>query len=176
MTTTRARVHRRRLALVALSLMVLSACRTGQQQWGPFRAQVIDAEAGTAIAGAHVRVSWTRAGTDPVHTNNEFYDARETVTNAEGQFEIPRLRRVDTILVGEPVIGIFAPRYLKVETAVTPSNGRPYVDPTVVKMRRLKTRAEECHYKPSLAGVPTAATPRFVDAVHAYVTKLDCRY
>lgn len=133
---------------VSLLLVLLATvgCRSGPEQWGPFRGQVVDAETGTPIAGAHVMVAWTR-DQPSVHFNQWFYDAQETVTDAAGRFEIPRQTRFVTAFVTEPDISAFAPGYLMQEPEVTPANGRAYVDPTMVKMRPLKTREEECKYR-----------------------------
>lgn len=157
-----------------LVLLATVGCRSGPEQWGPFRGQVVDAETGTPIAGAHVMVAWTR-DQPSVHFNQWFYDAQETVTDAAGRFEIPRQTRFVTAFVIEPGISVFAPGYLMQEPDVTPANGRRYVDPTLVKMRLLKTREERCKFEPS--GVQADAhesVPGFVTALRDYQAALKC--
>lgn len=161
-------------AFPVLLLMLLAGCRSGPQQWGPFRGQVIDAETGAPIAGAHVMVTWIREPPS-LHVTQQFYDAQETVTDTNGRFEIPRQSGFLTAFVSAPGISVFAPGYLMQEPEVTPAEGRPYVDPTVVKMRPLKTREEQCKYRPGGPWVEAGQkVPRFKDAVQRYNIGLKC--
>lgn len=115
----------------------------GPQQWGPFRGQIVDVETGQPIEGAAVLVVWWKEVPTPVQTNTKFYDARETVTDAEGRFEVPwRFPALFWLLIRKPQLSYFAPGYVAHDEVVTPPEGRPFVDPTVVQMRRLKTRGE----------------------------------
>jgi hypothetical protein len=155
-------------------LVAVAACRTGPDQWGPFRAQVIDAETGRPIAGAFVMVTWMREPPS-LHFSQWFYDAEETMTDTAGHFEMPRRTRVLTAFVSEPGIAVFAPGYLMQAPAVTPQDGRPYVDPTVVKMRPLKTREEQCRFEPfGVLPDAHAYVPRFVQALRDYQSELKC--
>jgi len=163
-----------RRLLLTLVVMITAACRSGPEQWGPFRGQVIDAETGRPIAGAHVMVLWIREPPS-LHFSQWFYDAQETVTGDTGTFEIPRETRFLTVFVREPGLGIFAPGYLIQAPEVTPAGGRAYVDPTVVKMRPLTTRDERCKYEPF--GITADAhrhVPRFVRAQREYKVALRC--
>lgn len=163
-----------RWVVLMLLLTSLVGCRSGPQQWGPFRGLVIDAETGKPIAGAHVMVTWIREPPS-LHVTQRFYDAQETVTHIDGRFEIPQQSGFVTAFVSAPGISVFAPGYLMQEPEVTPSDGRPYVDPTVVKMRPLKTREERCRYEPF--GVTADAhdkVPRFVQAQYDYQSALRC--
>ena len=177
MTPTDSRPRRgwrwlRRLAvgLVVVGLLVtIGGWLRAQDQWGPFRGQVVDAETGAPIANANVMVSWGFRRFGELLVRN--FDARETVTDAQGRFELPRLWRLWTLSVMEPGIGYFAPGYVATARAVTPSDGVPYVDPTVVKMRPLKTRDERCRHP----GIPLHdKAPLFKAAVVAYILSLDC--
>lgn len=163
--------------VLMLLLTLLAGCRSGRQQWGPFRGLVVDAETGKPIAGAHVMVMWERDNPNPVHWTQSFYDAQETVTDANGRFEIPRERRVLTVLVSEPRFGAFAPGYLPETEEVTPTGGRLYVDPTILKMRPLKTREERCKYAPGSPGIAASReAPRFAQGIQEYTTELNCRW
>lgn len=174
-TATPRRRHAR--ALVALMPLLLAGCLSGPQQWGPFRGQVVDAETGRPIAGAHVMVSWDRDIPNLAHATQSFYDAQETVTDANGGFEIPRKRRLVTVLVSEPRVRVFAPDYLAASEEVTPTGGRLYVDPTIVKMRPLKTREERCKHSPGgPGGEEGLRVPRYAEAVLTYVAALDCHW
>ena len=165
----------RALPLV-LVFMTLTGCRTGPEQWGPFRGQVVDAETGTPIPGAHVMVLWIREPPN-FHFTQWFYDAQETVTDASGRFEILHRARVLTAFVIEPGVSVFAPGYQMQTPQVTPTDGLRFVDPTVVRMRPLKTREEQCRYQwrgPSM-GVGSAV-PKIMEAMRQYAVDLNCRW
>lgn len=155
------------------ALVLMAGCRTGPEQWGPFRGHVVDAETGQPIAGAPVMVQWIRDAPS-LHSGQRFYDAQEAVTDAEGNFEIPRRTRVFTAFVTGPGFSVFAPGYEMQEADVVPPVGRPYVDPTVVGMRPLKTREERCKYRPREPWASGVVVPRFVKAVQEYNIELDC--
>ena len=136
-----------RSALLLSLLVMTSGCRGGAEQWGPFRGQVVDAETGQPISGAHVMVMWVREPPS-LHVTEQLYDAQETVTDANGRFELTRETRLLTAFVRRPEIAVFSPSYMMQAPEVTPTGGSAYVDPTVVRMRPLKTRAERCKYEP----------------------------
>ena len=160
--------------LVVGLLLAIGGWLRGQEQWGPFSGQLVDEETGAPIAGANVMVSWRIRRFGLVETLSDFFDAREAVTDAEGRFTLPRLWRLWTIDVMAPGIGYFAPGYVPVAREVTPPNGAPFVDPTVVKMRPLTTRQERC-LPVNRVGVPLhEGAPLFRDAIYAYDRELRC--
>lgn len=165
-----------RRTVLCVLVVLTGGCRSGPEQWGPFRGQIIDAETGMPIAGAHVMVSWERDKPNPVHWTQSFYDAQETVTDEEGQFEIPRETRFLTVFVSQPRVSVFAPGFVAESEEMTPAEGRPYVDATILKMRPLKTREERCRHEPHGTGasVPDSEVPRFAAAVGAYLSSLRC--
>lgn len=169
-----------RRLLVGLTVVVLllafGGWLRGQDQWGPFRGQVVDAETGAPIANANVMVGWRIRRFGLVETLSAFFDARETVTDAQGRFEIPRLWRLWTLDVMEPTIEHFAPGYVLQDfgVEVTPPDGKQYVDPTVVKMRPLKTREERCQPRNYVGSPLHDKAPRFREAVLRYRLGLDC--
>jgi len=132
-----------RIVACACLLLTASGCRSGQEQWGPFRGQVVDEETGKPIAGANVMVLWIREPPS-LHFTQSFYDAQETVTDVNGRFEIPPRHHWLTAWVEKPDIGIFVPHYLMQSPRVIPSDGRSYLDETVVPMRPLRTQDERC--------------------------------
>ena len=160
------------LCIVALSLT--AACRTGQEQWGPFRGQVVDFDTGDPIAGAHVMVMWIR-DRPSLHSGESFYDARETVTDNEGRFEIPYIRRWLTAWVEAPGISVFVPGYVMEGAVVVTGEGRRYVDPTFVGMRRLRTLSEKCASRTLIpVSTPRPLVPRYATAVDRYMTSFSC--
>jgi hypothetical protein len=152
--------------LSCLLLVVLAAagCRTGTEQWGPFRGQVVDAETGAPIAGANVMVLWIREP-PALHFAQQFYDAQETVTDAAGRFDIPRETHVFTAFVNAPAISAFAPGY---EMAAS--------DGITIRMRPLKTPSERCEREPyGIGGVfPKNRVPEYSGAIDRYVSALRC--
>ena len=163
-----------RLVWLLSMLLVTGGCRSGPEQWGPFRGQVVDAETGMPISGAHVMVTWIREPPS-LHFSQRFYDAQETTTDTGGWFEIPRQTHFVTAFVNGPGFGFFAPGYLIQSEEVTPRSGRKYVDATVARMRPLKTREEQCKFEPF--GVQPDAhesVPTFVKALREYQAALRC--
>lgn len=157
-----------------MAVALAAGCRTGPEQWGPFRGQVVDADTGQPIAGAHVAVVWIREPPS-LHITQWFYDAQETVTDAEGRFEIPRRTRLLTAWVRGPDVHVFAPRYLWEQAPeVTPADGQPYVDPTVIKVRLLKTPEEQCKFRPRELLTPENSAQRYLHAVQEYNLALGC--
>ncbi len=158
-------------ATVGLLLLWGVGCVTvgsAQEKWGPFRGQIVDAETGQPLAGAVVLTVWWEAIFSPLgHPTEKFYDAREAVTDAAGRFEIARLSVPFWKLgIQPPRFSLFAPGYAPQRETVTPPAGERFVDPTVVQMRRLKTREERIHnlyrYPPS---IPDEKMPRLLEAV-----------
>jgi len=127
---------------VALRRPRTVSAATGET-WGPFRGRFIDVETGQGIAGGVVLAVWERAYPTLAGTVSEFYEAREAVSTADGLFELPRLDPPFFRLnVRAPAFQFFAPGYGMVRWVVTPEGGDPFVDPTVIEMRPVKTREE----------------------------------
>ena len=162
---------------LVLVFLATAGCRMGADQWGPFRGQIVDAETGAPIAGAHFMVMWERDNPNPVHWTQSFYDAQETVTDTEGRFEIPRQWRFFTLLVSTPRFDAFAPGYVAESSEVTPRGGQAYVDSTILKMRLLKTRKERCDHLPGGPSMDASERASLFDrAVQAYRAELSCSY
>jgi hypothetical protein len=163
-----------RIAVCVIALMLTAACRMGQEQWGPFRGQVVDFDTGEPIAGAYVMVMWIR-DRPALHSGESFYDAQETRTGADGWFEIPYERRWVTAFVNPPAVNVFVPGYVMDGAAVVTGGGRSYVDPTFIGMRHLVSHEEQCKLEP--IGVRADArvhVPHYAAAQDAYKTTLQC--
>jgi hypothetical protein len=155
------------LLLLALGgLRALSRAQT-PHGWGPIRGQFVDAETGQPLQGVAVlMVWWKEEGLFQSH--RRFYDAREAVSDAQGRFEVPGI----WVPLWRPGVQpgqshFFAPGYAYDSRVVTPPGGVPYEDPTVVKMRRLKTRYERIEnqrrYPPS---IPAHKMPLLLEALN----------
>jgi hypothetical protein len=167
----------RRSAWLVVVFLASAGCRMGPAQWGPFRGQIVDAETGAPIPGAHFMVMWERDNPNPVHWTQSFFDAQETVTNADGRFEIPRRWRFFILLVSTPRFDAFAPGYVAESSEVTPRGGQTYVDKTILRMRRLTTRKERCDRLPGGPSMDASEeAPLFDRAVQAYRSELSCSY
>ncbi len=166
----------RRLAIglvVVVALVNVGGWLRGQAQWGPFSGQLVDEETGAPIAGAHVMVSWDRRLPTPTGDGGRsFLDAVETVTNGEGRFELAGRPRYWELFATRPAVGAFAPGYSAWGQDVTPPDGVPFVDPTVIKMRPQKTQEERCRQQP----IPVLhdRAPLFRRAIDEYILGLTC--
>ena len=163
-----------RVAVCVLAVMLTAACRMGQEQWGPFRGQVVDFETGDPIPGAYVMVMWIR-DRPALHSGQSFYDAQETRTGADGWFEIPYERRWMTAFVQRPGISVFVPGYVMEGAAIVTGEGRAYIDPTFIGMRLLPTKDDRCKNRTPLpVSTPWEAVPVIATAVHNYLIGLSC--
>lgn len=84
------------LPVMALLALLFAAAPWGSavaadEKWGPFRGRIIDIDTGQPIAGAVAIAVWLQNIPTPVHGNLDYHDARVAVTDANGEFEIPRL-------------------------------------------------------------------------------------
>jgi len=131
-------------------LLIVQLCGSGgftlaqaEEKWGPFRGRIVDVETRQGIPGAVVLAIWLEKVPTPIEMHTRFYDAREVVSGPDGSFEIPRRPPpFFTFRILEPEFKVFAPGYAEDRWVVTPSTGQALVDPTVIEMRRLKTREE----------------------------------
>jgi hypothetical protein len=156
---------------LASSLFLSTSCAgaSSEAKYGPFRGQIVDVETGGPIVGAAVlAVRWDAVFSPVGHPTREFYDAREAVTDPEGRFEIPKLSVPFWKLGVQPgQVTYFAPGYVAEAEVVAPPDGQRFVDPTVVKMRRLKTRKElleKSRARP--VGVPLERMVEFTRAIN----------
>jgi hypothetical protein len=167
-----------RLAVTAvLGMLLLGSPPAGAdavEKWGPFRARIVDVETNEPIVGVAVLVIWWEHVPNPVQGQRRFFDSRETTTDAEGRFTTPRRSPPFfsfRILPAEIVL--FAPGYVEQSEQVTPPGGQAFVDPTEIRMRRLKTRRELMTKRRARpGGVPDEHMPGFLRAINIERTML----
>jgi len=156
-------------------LLIVQLCGSGgftlaqaEEKWGPFRGRIVDVETRQGIPGAVVLAIWLEKVPTPIEMHTRFYDAREVVSGPDGSFEIPRRPPpFFTFRILEPEFKVFAPGYAEDRWVVTPSTGQALVDPTVIEMRRLKTREELRQKSRSRPyGVPDERMPEFIRAIN----------
>ena len=91
---------------------------------------------------------WWEAVFNPVQGKQEFYDAKEAVTDAEGRFEIPKLDVPFYKLGVQPAeIIVFAPSYLRSEITIIKPGGEIFVDPTIIRLQPAKTKQERIEFQ-----------------------------
>jgi hypothetical protein len=76
------------LVNILLALATLS-CAYGMRYDGPYGGRVIDTDTGAPIEGVVVLGIWNTEIITPGGAVHDFHDARETVTDKNGDFEIP---------------------------------------------------------------------------------------
>ena len=148
----------RRSLVLLLVLGVTAGCLPGRLVYGsgPFRGRVIDAETRQPLAGAAVHVHWYRETTvvGGVHGAEGFYDAVEVLTDANGEFTIPRQTFV-TLWgdISRAYFQIYSPGYgpypgfqLAPKGEALNSAFEDYTY-TAVEMVRAKTRAQRIEYE-----------------------------
>jgi hypothetical protein len=156
------------VSLLCASVLVLATSSCGaaspQAKYGPYRGQLVDVETNKPIAGAAVIAIWWEAVFNPVQGKQEFYDAKEAVTDADGRFEIGRLDVPFYKLGVQPgQVSYFAPGYIPVQEIVTTPDGEHFVAPTIVKLRRAKNRDERVKYQRRLPpSIPFKKMPTFL--------------
>jgi len=72
-------------------LMLMPSCCNPVRYDGPYRGRVIDAETGRPIEGVVVLGVWYKVSATPAGGVSSYYDARETVTDWNGEFEVQGL-------------------------------------------------------------------------------------
>jgi hypothetical protein len=88
------RGHIMKTKLILFSLLLLAAiifACTPVRIDGPYKGRVIDAETGQPIQGAVVLGVWYTSAAGPGGGSHTYYDAAETVTDKDGNFEIKGL-------------------------------------------------------------------------------------
>jgi len=95
---------------MCLVLMVSSGCYAA----GPWKGRVIDSETKQPIEGAAVVAVWTKSLRGPAGREGRFLDAKETLTDNEGRFEIPSFNAINIVFFREvtgPEFTIYKPGY-----------------------------------------------------------------
>jgi hypothetical protein len=134
---------RRVLLGALLLLLLLPGLAHAEEKWGPFKGRVVDGETGQGIAEAVILAIWLEKWSSPIETHTRFYDAKEALTRPDGTFEIPRLTPpFFRFRIMEPMFKVFAPGYAEQRWVVTPPTGEPLIAPTVIEMRKLRSRQD----------------------------------
>jgi hypothetical protein len=77
------------IIFIVLLLIVMDGCGYLARYDGPYKGKVVDADTGKPIEGVVVLGVWYKETPTPAGAVSSYYDARETVTDKNGEFEIP---------------------------------------------------------------------------------------
>lgn len=129
---------------------------------GPYRGRVIDAETKQPLVGAVVLAIWQREIPMIVQINTEFYEAREVLTDSNGEFII-HAEDIETNAPSRtlrPVFVIFFPGYgwyPRSQVAPTGFTGGNFEgNVTLVELPKLKTKKERLE---AIGGLPPFSVP-----------------
>jgi hypothetical protein len=75
------------MLILISSLLILPSCAAARYD-GPYNGKVIDADTAKPIDGVVIIGKWHKVYPGPAGAINEFYDAKETVTDKDGEFSI----------------------------------------------------------------------------------------
>lgn len=169
---------------IGLVVMTSTACRYGPEVRGPFWNRYVDADRGQPVEGVVFLAVWHTVTPNLVSGGPEnFYEAREAVSGADGRVEIPALTGPIWRIGLSVRFYEFVPGYgyASESAQVTSPNTRPYTETTVTLLRPLETRQERCKNAhrgsliPSLIGVaPHTKMERYMAAVARERDELDC--
>jgi hypothetical protein len=74
--------------ITILGIVLLIGCASAIRYDGPYEGRVIDADTGQSIEEVVVLGVWSREHISPGGATHTFYDAKETVTDKNGEFRI----------------------------------------------------------------------------------------
>jgi hypothetical protein len=77
------------MIMILVSILATFTCAHGMRYDGPYSGHVIDADTGAPIEGVVVLGVWNTEKATPGGAVHDFYDARETTTDKNGDFKIP---------------------------------------------------------------------------------------
>ena len=114
---------------------------------GPYRGRVVDADTKQPLAGAAVLAVWYWEGPGLGHPREGFHDAVEVLTDANGEFVIPRKTHFIMLAeMDEPHFVIYYPGYGSFPLHNVQPTGAAldsaFREHTVVELPRLNTRKE----------------------------------
>ena len=102
-----------RLIVRGMTLLLLVTVIAGCA--GPWKGKIIDVDTKEPLEGAVVLAVWERVYRTPAGPNSYFYEAKETVTNKAGEFEIPSYTPINLLplisFMRGPAFTIFKPGY-----------------------------------------------------------------
>ena len=137
---------------VALAAVLAGGCAgQGASPSGPYRGKVIDADTGQPLVGAAVVAAWFWDNPLAVHGTANAIDVVEVLTDAQGEFAVPRKTQVTVVgSIPEPRFTIYARGYgpypYFARAPIGQSLASALREYTVVELVRGKTQKERGNY------------------------------
>jgi hypothetical protein len=98
--------------ILVITLVLTCSCAFAD---GPWKGTILDIETKEPLEGAVVLAFWNRIYRTPFGTSSYFYEAKETITNKVGEFEIPSYTTINLLPIISYMQGpefiIFKPGY-----------------------------------------------------------------
>lgn len=158
-----------RLILTAIIIFALSIPVCGPAfADAPWKGKILDIETKEPLEGTVVLAVWDRIYRTPFGMSSYFYEAKETVTNKAGEFEIPSYTPINLLplisYMQGPEFTIFKPGYgslrMSLGDYLTSDAKKPremllsgvkfLLEPGVIELPKLKTREERLEVVSSL--------------------------
>jgi len=134
-------IDRRRFLMIPVfsGLAVLFATAPASAIEGQYHGRVVDAETKQPLEGAVVTAIWMKAQLLAMEGVDDFHQARETLTDAEGRFAIDARPRWTVRSVRRPNIIVFKPGYGRYADMYGKLNGLG-IDPLIATQETLYAR------------------------------------
>ena len=105
-------IYNRSLWMAILLFITITSISCKPDRYdGPYRGKVIDAETGKPIEGVVVLGVWYKEISTAGGGVSSYYDAKETVTDKDGEFEIEGVKRKIFTYIGQMNVLIFKAGY-----------------------------------------------------------------
>jgi hypothetical protein len=139
--------------LIAVIVLILNSGCAIVHHYGPYMGKVVDKESGEPVEGAAVLAVYMTMRTTISGSKGEYLDAQETLTDKNGEFEIPPLTRFTfrplhwfwsraDFTIFKPGYGCYPWHKDSGPVFVKPKGNLPENEYVIVKLPRLKTLEE----------------------------------
>jgi len=167
-----------KVLVVLLSVLIALAWSARNPVWadGPYRGKVIDAETKEPIEGAVVVAVWEKRVFRPVESKTVFEEAKEAMTDKDGEFMIPgyTIGKVGGLFgTQEPDFYIFKPGYGSYPlTHTSPpkenfdTHFRPYTLVELPKVYTEKDRIKVLRGAVLLGSIPNKKVPNWIRLIN----------
>lgn len=165
-------------------LAALPSCAAGPDadpSPGPWRGRIVDIETKTPIEGAVVVAVWERVWRTPAGDNVKFYEAKEVLTDKDGNYEVPAYKPVNVVPLMSYMRGprfiIFKPGYLSIEyyleenvmskTMELQTRGKAYrLSPGLIELPQLQSRQERLEILSLPTSIPDEKMPKLIESMN----------
>ncbi len=163
------------ITALLVCLVVTTGCA------GPWKGKILDIETKAPLEGTVVLAVWERVYRTPAGNSSYFYEAKETVTDKAGEFEIPSYTPINLLplisYMRGPLFTIFKPGYGRVNGMIlsvyfTESTsevqdfkiqGKHYRYASgIIELPKLKTREERTKEISLPTSIPDSAMPNLI--------------